>query len=107
MSQQAITKYRQMVGSVSRKERNIKISDREWQAIQAGAISENKLIQILSNSDPDSLRERAMPKQKNTLSKTQINRIYAYNNSNFTIAEIAKKMGVSPATVSKYLKGAN
>lgn len=107
MSQQAITKYRQMVGSVSRKERNIKISDREWQAIQAGAISENKLIQILSNSDPDSLRERAMPKQKNTLSRTQIIRIHAYDNSNFTIAEIAKKMGVSPATVSKYLKGDN
>ena len=107
MSQQAITKYRQMVGSVSRKERNIKISDREWEAIQAGAISENKLIQILSNSDPDSLRERAMPKKKNTLSRTQINRIHAYNNSNFTIAEIAKKMGVSPATVSKYLKGAD
>ena len=47
MSQQALSKYREEVGSVARRDRSIKITDREWEAIQAGAISENKLIKIL------------------------------------------------------------
>lgn len=104
-SQQALTKYRQEVGSVSRRDRSIKITDREWEAIQAGAISENKLKKILDNADIDSLRERATPRITNTLSQVKINRIKAYAASNYTLAEIAKKLGVSSSTVSKYLKG--
>ena len=61
-SQRALSKAREEVGSISRKERNIQITDKEWEAIQAGAISENKLKSILQNCDPDSLRQRAMPK---------------------------------------------
>ena len=106
-SQRSLSKYRSEVGSVSRRDRAIKITDKEWEAIQAGAISENKLKKILNNSDPDTLRERAMPKASNTLSATQINRIKAMNNSNFTLNQIAEKMNLSPTTVSKYLKGEN
>lgn len=107
MSQRSLTKYREQVGSVSRKERSINITDREWEAIQAGAITENKLKQILANSDPDSLRQRAMPRENKSLSNAQIARIKAMNNSNFTIAQIAEKMGISTTAVSKYLKGVN
>lgn len=106
-SQRAVSKYRTEVGSVSRRDRSIKITDREWEAIQAGAISENKLKQILNNSDPDVLRERAMPKVGKTLNTAQVNRIKALSNSNFTLSQIAEKMNLSPSTVSKYLKGAN
>ena len=106
LGQRSISKYREQVGSVSRKDRNIKITDKEWQAIQAGAISENKLKQILANSDPDSLRQRAMPRNTTGLSNAQVARIKAMNNSNFTIAQIAEKMNISPSAVSKYLKGA-
>lgn len=107
MSQRYMTKYRDQFSSVKRSDRNIKISDREWEAIQAGAISENKLMEILKNSDPDLLRERAMPKKTNTLSASQIARIKAMSMSNFTLNQIASKLNVSTATVSKYLKGAD
>ena len=50
-SQQALSKYRDALGSISRRDRNIDITDKEWEAIQAGAISENKLKQILDNTD--------------------------------------------------------
>lgn len=106
-SQQALTKYRQEVGSVSRKKRAIQITDKEWEAIQAGAISENKLKQILDNTDIDNLRQRATPKTTSSLSTAQINRIKAYSASNYSLSEIASKLGVSTSTVSKYLKGAN
>ena len=47
-----------------------------------------------------------MPKNnKGTLSTPQINRIKRMDASNFTIADIAKKMNLSPSTISKYLKG--
>lgn len=105
ISQRSLTKYRQEVGSISRRQRAIQIDDREWEAIQAGAISENKLKQILNNSDPDTLRQRAMPKATNSLNTAQVARIKAMNNSNFTLNQIAEKMNVSPETVSKYLKG--
>ena len=106
-SQQALSSSRASVGSIARRDRNITITDREWEAIQAGAISENKLKQILSNSDADSLRQRAMPKSSNSLSQAKINQIKRMNASNYSLAEIAKKLGVSTSTVSSYLKGAN
>lgn len=102
-SQQAITKYRTEVGSVSRRDRSINITDKEWEAIQAGAISETKLKQILNNTDIDALRQRATPKATVNLSQAKINRIKAYNNSNYTLSEIASKLGVSVSTVSKYI----
>lgn len=104
-SQQALTKYRTSVNSVSRRDRSIKITDREWDAIQAGAVSENTLKKILNNADIDDLRQRATPRATTDLSQAKINRIKAYAGSNYTIGEIAKKLGVSTSTVSKYLKG--
>lgn len=106
MSQQALSKYREEVGSVARRDRSIKITDREWEAIQAGAISENKLIKILNNTDVDNLRERATPRAKSTLSQAKINQIKALSGS-YTLKQIADKFNISPSTVSKYLKGVN
>lgn len=103
-SQQALTKYRKEVGSVARSDRSIVITDKEWEAIQAGAISESKLIKILNNTDIDVLREKATPKARSTVSQSQANRIKALSASNYTLAEIAKKLGLSTSTVASYLK---
>ena len=103
-SQRALSKYRQEVGAVSRRDRNIEITDREWEAIQAGAISENRLEQILNNADIDVLRQRATPRTSTTLSDAKINRIKSMQNSNFTIAQIADALNVPTSTVAKYLK---
>jgi hypothetical protein len=106
VAQQALTKYRAQVSSVSRKNRNIDITDREWEAIQAGAISSTQLKKILNNTDIDKLRERATPRTTKTLSPAKVNKIKSMQNSNYTIAEIARALGVSTSTVSNYLKGA-
>ena len=106
-SQQAVNKYRNVVGSVKRKDRNIVITDREWDAIQAGAISESKLKRILNNTDADKLRERAMPSSSTGLSTARINKIKMMSASNYTLNQIAEACNCSVATVSKYLKGAN
>lgn len=103
-SQQAVTKYRYEVGSVRRKDRNIVITDREWEAIQAGAISESKLKRILNNTDIDALRERTTPRSTTALSPAKAAKAKSMRNSNYTLEEIAKALGVSASTVSKYLQ---
>jgi len=102
LSQQELTRARAIVGA---KREPVKITDREWEAIQAGAISENKLMLILNHTDIDDLRQRATPRTTTSLSTAKINKISAMNASGYSTADIAKAVGVSPATVSKYLKG--
>ena len=102
--QKALSKYRNEVGSVSRRDRSIKITDREWEAIQAGAVSENTLKRILNNADADNLRQRSMPKTTSSVSSSQAARMKAMS-SVYTIQQIADKFGLSTSTVSKYLKG--
>lgn len=101
-SQQALTQARLSVGA-SREP--IKVTDREWEAIQAGAISENKLTQIINNVDIDELRQRATPRATTALSTAKVNKIASMNASGYSTAEIAEALGVSSSTVSKYLNG--
>lgn len=105
MAQQALNKYRTQVGSISRRDRDIEITDKEWEAIQAGAISENKLKQILNNTNIDSLRSKATPRNTTTVRPSQVTRMKAMAASNYTLEQIAQKMGLSKSTVSQYLKG--
>lgn len=100
-SQQALTAARTTVGA-SRE--TISISDREWEAIQAGAISENRLTQIINNVDIDTLRQRATPRSTTVLSTAKINKIASMSASGYSTAEIAEALGVSTSTVNKYLK---
>lgn len=101
-AQRAITASRVDVGSLSRRDRSITITDKEWEAIQAGAVTENVLSKILNNADVDELRQRATPRKDNTISENMQARIKAYKNSNYTNDEIARKLGISVSTVNKY-----
>lgn len=101
-SQQALAQARSSVGA---KRSNIEITDKEWEAIQAGAISENKLTQILNNTNTDTIRQRATPRASTALSTAKQNRIAALSASGYSTSEIAEALGVSSSTVSKYLNG--
>lgn len=98
--QQALTAARESVGA---KRRPIQITNHEWEAIQAGAISENRLFQILNNADIDSVRQYATPRSNTSLSQAKIDKITAMNASGYTTSEIADSLGVSTSTVSNYL----
>lgn len=100
-NQQALTAARNSVGA---SRRPIDITDREWEAIQAGAISENKLTQIIDNVDIDSLRQRATPRTTSELSAAKVNKINSMSASGYSTSEIAEALGISTSTVSKYMK---
>lgn len=102
LSQQALSSARARVGA---KRTPVEITDREWEAIQSGAISENKLQQILTHTDIDKVRKFATPRTSTTLSEAKINKITAMKNSGYTAIEIADAVGISSSTVHKYLNG--
>lgn len=102
LGQQELVKARVEVGA---KRSNIVINDREWEAIQAGAISDSKLSQILLYTDQDKFKQRALPRQTTTLSSAKIAKIKAMQASGYTNEQMAKALGVSPSTIAKQLKG--
>ena len=89
-------------------EKGLTITDREWEAIQSGAISQTTLSKIVDNSDIDYLKRLSLPKtNSNSLSSAKIAKIKNMVNSGFSIEEIARDLGVSSSTIAKYVKGGN
>jgi hypothetical protein len=102
LRQQELSRARAKVGA---KRNDIQITDREWESIQAGAISKTRLGQIIANADLDILRQLAMPRDRASLSANKVRRIANMALAGYTTAEIARALGISPSTVNKYLKG--
>lgn len=102
---QAIAAARARTGTTSRADRNIDITDREWEAIQAGAISHSTQIEILKHTDQDKLRERATPRSKTGMTTAQMSRAKALIKAGYTQAEAAEAIGISVSTLNKVLSG--
>lgn len=85
--------------------RDIKITDAEWNAIQAGAISDNKLGQILNKADLDQVKQHATPRKNSKVTPAMNFRArQLIASGNYTMAEIAEQLGVSTTTLRKALK---
>lgn len=88
---------------VGYKRPTIEITPKEWEAIQANAISKSKLNEILNFCDMDSIREMAMPKERKALTDAQINKAKRLLASGkYTNQEIAD--AVNASSVSYLLK---
>lgn len=99
---QALAEARSRTGA---KKQQIQITDQEWAAIQAGAISANKLTQILNNSDIDVVKTLATPRTEKVLMTTvKSSRARAMLASGYTQAEVADALGVSLTTLKTALK---
>jgi len=94
---QALDEARTRVGANKTK---IKISSREWEAIQAGAISGSKLGNILSNSDLDRVKELATPRTNRVMTKTKTTKAKQLLKSGYTQSEVADALGVSVSTIN-------
>lgn len=98
--QQALSRHREAFGA---RREPVEVSEKEWEAIQAGAISDNKLTRILKNADMDVIKQYATPKTYTTITPAKANKIKALKASGYTTAEIAERLGVSTSTVQKYM----
>lgn len=102
LRQQYLTRAREETGA---KRVPIDITPREWEAIQNAAVGHTTLSSILKYADPDTIKKYATPYDDNALSSTKVQTIKAMEASGFTQAQIASRLGISPATVNKYVKG--
>lgn len=93
---QALAEMRTRTGA---QKQRIVITNEEWAAIQAGALSNNKLSQILNHADLDQVKQLATPKTSVLMSPAKQQRAQAMANSGYTQAEIADALGVSLTTL--------
>lgn len=100
----ALKTARQRLG-YDRNATRIRPTPLQYRAIQEGAVSQSMIDQILESADLDHLKSLAMPKQTQTLTRRQANRISIYRKNGSTVAEIADALGISPARVREYLSG--
>lgn len=100
---QLLNQARAEVGSISKRDRNIDLTDREWEAIMANAFSGNELHQIVENIDLDILKKHATPRDERSIPASKQSLINSMNSNGYSLAEIADRVGVSPSTVQKYI----
>jgi hypothetical protein len=85
------------------KKQRIEMTQSEWNAIQAGAISANMLTKIINNSDIDTVRKYATPKRKILMTSGKTARAKSMLAGGATQAEVAAALGVSLTTLKDSL----
>ena len=98
---QALTEARRRTGAgkVRLGSKESPISDREWDAIQNGAISNHMLDRILKNADLDQIRTRATPRERPVMNSVMTSRAKGMLAQGFTLAEVSDALGVALSTL--------
>jgi len=95
---QSLEDARQRMGA---KKDVIEITPKEWEAIQAGAISNHKLEGILRHADLDVVRELATPRTHLLMSSDKTALAKQKLALGYTRAEVAAQLGVSISTLDR------
>lgn len=98
---QALTEARHRTGA---NKAIINITDGEWKAIQAGAISNNMLNDVLTNADLKRVKELATPRTTLTMTSSKTARAKAMKSAGYSRSEIADALGVSVSMLDRSLK---
>lgn len=77
----------------------VNFTEKEWEAVQAGAISTNFLQQLIANADKDRVRALATPRAGREMTPTSIKRAKDMLSRGYTQAEVADALGLSLATL--------
>lgn len=83
----------------------VKITDTEWEAIQANAIAPTRLRELIKNMDDDQLKQLATPRDDRHVTNATHNRIQAMLSKGLTLGQIAEATGVSVSTISDIKTG--
>lgn len=93
---QALAEMRVRTGAGKKR---INLEQDEWNAIQAGALSNKKLSDILNNTDIEKVKVLATPRTKLLMSPTATARAQSMLARGYTQAEVAEQLGVSLTTL--------
>ena len=76
------------------------ITNREWDAIQAGAISNDMLRRILNNSDLEAIRDRATPRVRPVMTSSVTARAKQMLASGYTLEEVSDALSIPMSTLT-------
>lgn len=85
----------------------ILITPSEWEAIQAGALSNTKLNDILDNADLDEVKKLATPRVNTVMTSVKQQRARQMLASGYPPSEIAEALGVPVSTLASSLEGSD
>jgi len=83
----------------------IAFTDKEYEAIQAGAVRKTFLKDLIKECDQDALKQRAMPRQWKAMSPAKLSRARQMLKNGATNIEVAQALGVSTSTLYDALNG--
>ena len=98
MKGQAISGARLKVGA---KKPTINITPKQWEAIQAGAVRQSLLEDILKNTSLDVIQSYATPYKTTPIDPARTSRVKSLLAMGYTQAYIAEQLGISSSTVNK------
>lgn len=81
----------------------VEITPKEWEAIENRAVSGTIVEKLIDKADKATIKSYALPKANQSLSQAKINRIKAMARQGESTNDIAAEIGISTATVQKYL----
>ena len=94
-------------GNKHEKRYRIELTDREWEAIQAGAISDTQFQKVVRYSDKEKLKQRAMPRTSTGMKSSTRSRARLLLNYGKAPSTVAKELGVSVQTLAKEFNNFN
>lgn len=86
---------------VNAKKIPIKITEKQWEAINAGAISASRFKEILDNCDIDIVKNLATPRASTAMSPAKVSKAKSLLANGYTQADVADLLGVSVSTLMK------
>ena len=94
--------------AVLNKRKQFNVTEKEWEAIQAGALRKSLVREIINRADADRIKELSTPKTSKlpVLTKSNLAHARAMLNAGFTQAQVADNFNISPSTLSRLLKEA-
>ena len=90
---------------LNKPDRTFDITDKEWEAIEARAVSPTMFKTILKYTDDKAVKKKALPKENSGLASSQVSAIKALLASGYSQSDIAEMYGISTSTVSNVKLG--
>lgn len=110
MSDERLKKVKSQALSAARKKFGAKatpidITEKEWEAIQKGAISDAKLSRIFQKADQGIVRQYATPRAAKVVPPAKKQRVLNMRKFGHSTGEIARALGLSDSQVTNILAG--
>lgn len=91
-----LNEKRQVTGALKQR---VTFTDREWEAVQAGAVHDSFLKDLLRNADSKQVKQLSMPRQRQTLTAAKKSKIRQMLAMNYTQADVASMLDIPVSSV--------